>query len=152
MLKISANTWGNTAASVEEALLVWCCAEQLAAGGAGCGKQWLMKWDLQDRKRIRPNRADVQRVVHLWKPFFFFFFFRHGHSAAERVDFQMCLQALTYVREGVCMVGADGGWLVSWFKEVQMLISVSAHWAFCRLSVEASSPFFFSFLWFVRLG
>lgn len=84
--------------------------------------------------------------------FLFFFFLHHGHSAAERVDFQMCLKALTYVREGVCKVGANGGWLLSRFKEVQMSISVSAHWAYCRLGVEASSLFFYSFLWFVRLG
>lgn len=141
MLKISANTWGNTEASVARLML-------RRAVGRRRGWMWkAMTYEVRPagskKNTSKPSRCatcgPLVKVI-----FLFLFSLHHGHSAAERVDFQMCLQALTYVREGVCKVGADGGWLLSWFKEVQMSISASAHWAYCHLGVEASSLFFYS--------
>lgn len=46
-------------------------------------------------------------------------------SDVGRVDFQMCLQALTYVREGVCTVGAGVSCLLSWLKKFKCWFSLS---------------------------
>lgn len=48
-----------------EVLFIRFFAELLASRETKCGKQWHMKCSKLDRKRICPNLADVQRVVHL---------------------------------------------------------------------------------------
>lgn len=79
-----------------------------------------MKWGLQDWKRVCPNRSDVQRVVQSCS----LLAVGTMRPDAGRVDFQMCPGALTYVRWGVCTVGAGVGCLLSWLKEFKCWFSL----------------------------
>lgn len=95
-------------------LFIWYCAEQM---------QKAMTYE------VRPAQLKKNMSKPNWcttcGPFVEPFAMGTLSTDGGRVDFQMCLWGLTYVRKDVCTVGAGDGCLLPWLKKFKCWFSLS---------------------------